>query len=122
MDKNDNSVKILEQFAKWKGIPRQEIDWHPIIDENKCTGCGICFTTCGRNVFDYDKNRKKSVVARPFQCMVGCTSCQVWCIFDAISFPDKKVVRDFIKEKKLLVQARNEVEKKLSEMNKKIVR
>lgn len=112
------SGKLPEKFAKWKGIPREEIDWHPIIDEDRCVGCGFCFTTCGRDVFDYDKERKKAIVARPLQCMVGCTSCEIWCIFDAISFPDKKVVRDFIKEKKIIPQVRKELEKKLSELNK----
>ncbi|MCM8761871.1 MAG: ferredoxin family protein [Candidatus Omnitrophica bacterium] len=119
MDNKKPGVKIPEQFAKWKGIPREEIDWHPIIDEDKCVGCGLCFTTCGRNVFDYDKDRKKAIVARPLQCMVGCTSCEVWCIFNAISFPDKEVVRDFIKTKKILIQARDEIEKKMNELNKK---
>ncbi|MCM8825481.1 MAG: hypothetical protein NC937_05000 [Candidatus Omnitrophica bacterium] len=40
-----------------------------------------------------------AVVAGPVQCMVGCTSCKVWCIFEAISFLYKKVVRDLIKKK-----------------------
>ncbi|HOL21654.1 MAG TPA: 4Fe-4S binding protein [bacterium] len=109
----EKSSGIPEKFAKWKGIPREEIEWAPIIDENKCVGCGMCFTTCGRDVFDYDKDKKKAIVARPLQCMVGCTSCEVWCVFDAISFPDKKRVRDFIKNKKILHEVHKELEKKL---------
>jgi NAD-dependent dihydropyrimidine dehydrogenase PreA subunit len=73
----------------------------------------MCVTTCGRDVFDFDKERKKAVVARPLQCMVGCTSCEVWCVFDAISFPDKQRVRDFIKEKKILLTAKKQLEEKL---------
>ncbi|OYT64498.1 hypothetical protein B6U74_05405 [Candidatus Bathyarchaeota archaeon ex4484_205] len=46
--------KIDPKFAYWKGIPREEITWHPTVDESKCTGCGMCVTSCGRNVFDYD--------------------------------------------------------------------
>jgi NAD-dependent dihydropyrimidine dehydrogenase PreA subunit len=112
-------MNIPEKYAKWKGIPREEIEWAPIIDESKCVGCGMCFTTCGRDVFDYDKERKKAIVARPMQCMVGCTSCEVWCVFNAISFPDKQRVRDFIKNKKILVQVKQELEKKLCEKIKK---
>jgi len=102
------------KFAKWKGVPREEIKWSPKIDEKKCTGCGMCITSCGRNIFDFDKEKNKSVVARPNNCMVGCTSCEVWCIFDAISFPDKKIVEDLIKEKGLLKIAKKELEEKLS--------
>lgn len=107
------NMKLPEKFATWKGVPREEIDWHPTIDEDRCRGCGMCFTSCGRNVFDYDEDSEKSVVARPLQCMVGCTSCESWCVFEAISFPDKQYVRDFIKEKKILVAANRELEEKL---------
>lgn len=103
-------MSLPEKFATWKGVPREEIDWQPIISEEKCKGCGMCITSCGRKVFDYDKEKKISVVARPLQCMVGCTSCSVWCIYEAISFPDPQKVRDFIKEKKILALVKRELE------------
>lgn len=102
-----------DKFATWKGIPREHIDWHPTIHKNRCTGCGMCVTSCGRDVFNFDDTREKAVVARPLQCMVGCTSCESWCVFEAISFPDKEYVRDFIRENKILVTAKKQLEEKL---------
>ena len=99
-------------FSQWKGADRGKIDWHPIIDKEKCVGCGMCATTCGRGVFDYEWEGKKSVVARPTQCLVGCTSCRLWCVFDAIRFPDAQVVRDFIKKEKILARVRKEIKEK----------
>lgn len=32
------SSVLPDKFATWKGVPRGEIDWHPSIDEEKCTG------------------------------------------------------------------------------------
>ena len=46
-----------EKFAKWKGVDRNKIKWNPKIEEKKCTGCGMCITSCGRDVFDFDKKR-----------------------------------------------------------------
>ena len=34
-------MNLPEQYATWKGVPREEIDWHPDIDEEKCKGCGM---------------------------------------------------------------------------------
>jgi len=109
---SERKTILDKKFAKWKGIPREEINWNPIIDESKCVGCGMCITSCGRNVFDYDRNKEKAVVGRPLHCMVGCTSCQVWCVFDAISFPDPQYVKNLIKEKKILALAKKELEKR----------
>ena len=97
----------------WKGVPREQIDWHPTIDESKCTGCGMCVTSCGRDVFGYDEAKKKAVVARPLQCMVGCTSCEVWCVFEAINFPDRAYVRNVIKKNRILVTAKKQLEERL---------
>lgn len=101
--------KLDEKFAMWNGIPRQEIEWSPKIDESQCIGCGMCVISCGRNVFAFDTEKNVAVVARPLQCMVGCTSCEVWCYFDAISFPDPQYVKNLIKERKVLVLAKKKL-------------
>ena len=105
-------MSLAEKFATWKGIDRTKIDWAPEIDKDKCTGCGMCVTSCGRNVFDYDWEQEKAVTARPNQCMVGCTSCQTWCIYDAISFPDPDYVKELIKDKKVLAGVKKELEER----------
>jgi NAD-dependent dihydropyrimidine dehydrogenase PreA subunit len=106
-------MTVPEKYAKWNGIPREEIDWHPTIDASKCTGCGMCDVSCGREVFDFNQEMKKSEVSRPLQCMVGCTSCKAWCIYNAISFPDEHRVKDFIKQKHVLPLVKRKLEEKL---------
>ncbi|KXS49067.1 MAG: 4Fe-4S ferredoxin [Halanaerobium sp. T82-1] len=105
-------MSLDKKFAKWKGIDRTEIDWAPEIDEDKCVGCGMCVTSCGRNVFDYDWDQKKAVTASPLQCMVGCTSCQTWCIYDAISFPNPDYVKELIKNKNVLAGVKKELKER----------
>ncbi len=109
---NEKQALLDSKFAYWKGIPREEINWHPSIDPSKCVGCGMCVVSCGRNVFDYDWEKRKAIVSRPLQCMVGCTSCEVWCIYNAISFPDPQYVKDLIREKKVLRLVLEELEKR----------
>ena len=86
-------------FPYWHGVPREEIEWHPTVDPQKCTGCGACVVTCSekRNVFGFDRSTRKAVVMSPDNCMVGCNNCQVGCLWDAISFPDKGVARTLAK-------------------------
>jgi len=73
--------------APWHGIPRGEIDWHPLVDEDACIGCGMCVTGCKRSVYRFDFEAKKAVVAEPLNCMVGCMTCSNTCLVDAIHFP-----------------------------------
>jgi len=103
------------KYAKWKGVPRGEINWNPTIDESQCIGCGMCVVSCGRDVFDFDKEKNVAIVARPLQCMVGCTSCAVWCYFDAITFPDPMSIKELIKKRKILVQAKKELMERLKQ-------
>lgn len=70
----------------------------------------MCVTGCGRSVFDFDWENGVSVVARPLQCVVGCTSCQVWCIYDAISFPYPNYIKEIIKKRKVLTLAKQQLE------------
>ncbi|RMF00980.1 MAG: hypothetical protein D6768_11670 [Chloroflexi bacterium] len=88
--------------APWHGVPREEIDWHPTVVAERCMGCGLCVTSCGRNVFAFNYETKKAVVANPLHCMVGCSTCGTICDRDAIEFPSPGYVRHLIQEKKIL--------------------
>jgi NAD-dependent dihydropyrimidine dehydrogenase PreA subunit len=91
----------------WHGIPREQIDWHPTVVPERCVGCGICTTSCGKNVFAFDYGANKPVVIAPQMCMVGCTTCATTCPEDALDFPSRGYVRQIIKKNKVLTQAKN---------------
>jgi NAD-dependent dihydropyrimidine dehydrogenase PreA subunit len=76
-------------FSKWHGLDRTAIEWYPIVEASKCSGCGLCVVTCGekRNVFGYNTEKKKAVVIFPDHCMVGCDNCATGCLWGAITFP-----------------------------------
>jgi CDP-4-dehydro-6-deoxyglucose reductase len=81
------------KFSKpWHGIAREEIPWHPTVDEDVCIGCGTCVVSCSRVVYRFDFERKKAIVADPLNCMVGCRTCASTCPANAISFPSRDVV------------------------------
>ncbi|MDA8074610.1 MAG: FAD-binding oxidoreductase [Actinomycetota bacterium] len=83
------------KFAKpWHGIPREEIEWHPSVDDDACIGCGTCVTGCSRKVYRFDFARKKAVVADPLNCMVACMTCANTCPTNAISFPPVRTILD----------------------------
>ena len=92
VDASGREVKDLSSIPWW-GIDRKEIPWYPTINYDKCARCGVCFVSCGRRVFDWDKNEDKPVVARPYNCMVACQTCANLCPCGAIEFPDIELVR-----------------------------
>jgi CDP-4-dehydro-6-deoxyglucose reductase len=83
------------KFTKpWHGVPREQIDWHPAVNEEVCIGCGTCVTGCSRLVYRFDYERRKAVVVDPLNCMVGCTTCANTCPTNAITFPALQTVLD----------------------------
>jgi NAD-dependent dihydropyrimidine dehydrogenase PreA subunit len=79
------------------GYPREKVEWFPTIDEKKCVSCGMCMN-CGKEVFDWVSEKGKPVVARPYECVVGCSTCANLCLGNAISFPDIRTVKDLYKK------------------------
>lgn len=90
----------------WHGVPREEIDWHPRVDDDVCMGCGLCVTTCGRGVYLYDYEREKPLVAEPLHCMVGCVTCANICPEGAITFPPLQQLHKLIRARKVLVRTK----------------
>jgi len=96
----------------WHGVPRDEIVWHPIVDDDLCSGCGVCVTGCGRTVFAYDYERQKAVVVEPLHCMVGCVTCSNVCPQGAVSFPSLDSLRELMEKREVLATARMELEER----------
>jgi len=102
----------MGKFDKWHGIDRKKIPWYPTIRTDKCISCKLCFVTCGRLVFDWDDVANKPIVARPYNCMVGCTTCAAICPAQAIEFPDPEIVRRIEREEKILAKMHELAKKK----------
>nr|WP_083765148.1 4Fe-4S binding protein [Heliomicrobium modesticaldum] len=58
--------------------------WYPVIDYDRCTGCGVCINHCSRGVYGNDNN--KPIVIFPVGCVHGCRGCQKRCSSGAISY------------------------------------
>lgn len=78
----------------YHGIPREEIQWFPTIDYDKCTACETCVKFCHHEVFTFDD---KPRVTNPYRCVVTCTGCKTQCKEEAISFPKLSDLRDELK-------------------------
>ncbi|MEM4204276.1 MAG: ferredoxin family protein [Candidatus Methanomethylicaceae archaeon] len=107
-------AKDLSQ-SKWHGIPRQDIAWYPTVDADACIGCELCYVTCGREVYEIsllDRGRRKAKVERPYNCMVGCSTCAVVCPTQAISFPSRDIVWQLEREYKIFKLVHAEAKEK----------
>jgi NAD-dependent dihydropyrimidine dehydrogenase PreA subunit len=94
----------------WHGIPREEIPWYPTVDAATCIGCTLCYVTCGRLVYEMVEN--KAVAVRPYDCMVGCSTCGTVCPVEAISFPDRDLIWKLEREHRIFKVVRKEAEEK----------
>ena len=79
----------------YHGVPREEIQWFPRIDYERCNSCQKCVMFCKRGVYTFDETPK---VTNPYRCVVSCTGCKSQCQEDAISFPSLIELRDMLKE------------------------
>ncbi len=50
----------------------------PIIDDSKCTGCGVCAEHCPQDVFFGSESKKTPVIAFPEECW-HCYACVLDC-------------------------------------------
>ncbi len=82
----------------YMGIPRDLIPWSPIIDPDRCIGCGECLNTCPNNVFVLNEAENKMEVANPQNCVVLCDKCAGFCPQEAITFPDKEQFKKVLKD------------------------
>lgn len=55
----------------------------PIIDNNKCNGCGICVSVCSQDVFFGSKRKEIPEVTYPEECW-HCNACVMDCPQQAI--------------------------------------
>lgn len=77
---------------KYHGIPREEIQWFPTIDRDKCTRCGVCVEFCHQKVYSWVDDAP--AVSHPYKCIVGCTGCEGKCESKAISFPGLRKISE----------------------------
>ena len=98
--------------TEWHGIPRKQIPWFPTIDNETCIGCELCYVTCGREVYEFDVENRHGVVARPFNCLVGCSTCATVCPSQAISFPGRELIVKVEREHKVFKVVRQSAKAK----------
>jgi NAD-dependent dihydropyrimidine dehydrogenase PreA subunit len=103
-----------EKPSLWHGIARETIPWFPTVSPEKCIGCELCFVTCGRGV--YEVRDHKAHPDRPYDCMVGCTTCANICPTQAITFPDRQLVQKVEREHKILAIVRQEATAKRTKL------
>ncbi|MCL4396477.1 MAG: 4Fe-4S binding protein [Chloroflexi bacterium] len=94
---------------QWHNVPRSEIAWAPKVVADRCIGCGLCATSCGRKVYSFDYQKKLPVVTSPQMCMVGCTTCATTCTQDAIEFPSAGYIRALVKRQHVLRRVKDEL-------------
>jgi MinD superfamily P-loop ATPase len=88
------------------GYPREQIDWHPTIDPEKCVKCGMCMN-CGKAVYDWTKDGP--IATRPHACIVGCSTCANLCMGKAIHFPDIEAVREIYREEGIWAKVKKQL-------------
>jgi NAD-dependent dihydropyrimidine dehydrogenase PreA subunit len=103
------------KLSLWHGIARETIPWFPTVNHARCIGCELGFVTCGCGVNGVHDH--KAWPERQYDCMVGDTTCVNICPTQAISFPDKKLVRKVEREHKILASVLKEADTKHAKLD-----
>ena len=65
----------------------------PVVDPDRCTGCGWCVAVCGPHVLSLstpDPGGRKQSFMHDAEACTGCALCAVRCPFDAIAMERKE--------------------------------
>jgi len=72
---------------------REKLPWFPKIDYSICLSDLKCLNFCPAEVFEWDRDSGRPVVAHPYRCVPGCDSCARNCDTGALSLPTPSEVR-----------------------------
>ncbi len=109
---NPTTTPSTSPRKDWHGVPRDNINWHPTIEQELCIGCGICVLGCGPGVFEFNYETNKSVVKNPLKCKVGCVTCANTCPTHAIGFPPLSYLHKIMKEENVMQHSKKELSSK----------
>jgi NAD-dependent dihydropyrimidine dehydrogenase PreA subunit len=87
-EKRRKVMEVVKERRRFT-VPRNQIEWYPTIDYQKCQSCQVCLEFCPKGVFTRD-DEGRVVVAHPYECVMLCSGCEIKCPQGAISFPDRK--------------------------------
>lgn len=93
----------------WRGVPRDEISWWPIVQKCKCDGCGLCVISCPAEALAFDYELDIPFVRALHRCLVGCSTCASLCPNGALLLPDPAGLRQTIVQHGIPREAREEL-------------
>ncbi len=86
--RNITWINVACDESLLKGL--QGAPWYPVIDRERCSGCGICYDYCIFATYQLDQNSPRAQrvkVAAPLNCKQGCPACARICPSGALIFP-----------------------------------
>lgn len=62
------------------------LGWYPIVNNELCTGCGVCYDFCPHSMYEWGEQEKCPVVIQSHACIKGCHGCENKCPARAIRY------------------------------------